>query len=216
MSMRALICLAGELGDVSADELGTLDTVIAADSGIRHARQLGLEVDYVVGDFDSARPDDISTARIHGAKLMQVSSEKDLTDFEIAIAQATNIGATELTVVAGWGGRLDHCVGNLAALAAPAHSHLQRHFRAEHEWVSVLDDAAIEIKGRPGDVVSLFPFGGQVAAVTTTGLKYPLSSQPMSPYAALGVSNELLGSGATVAATGGALLVVHPRRCKYL
>src|SRR6185312_10494011 len=84
---RAAIVLAG--GDPVGPELRTFlpDTavVIAADSGLHQATRLGLHVDYVVGDFDSADPAAVEAARAAGAVVDRHPAEKDATDLELAL-----------------------------------------------------------------------------------------------------------------------------------
>src|SRR6476646_2864971 len=82
---RAAIVLAG--GDPVEPTLRTLlpddAVVIAADSGLHQAEILGLHVDYVVGDLDSADPDAVERARVAGAVVERHPAEKDATDLAL-------------------------------------------------------------------------------------------------------------------------------------
>src|SRR4051794_27377042 len=82
--------------------------VVAADSGLHHAQELGVPVDIVVGDLDSV--DEIRLARAveTGTVVERHPVDKDYTDLELALQVAGRLGATDVLVVGGAGGRLDH------------------------------------------------------------------------------------------------------------
>ena len=95
--------------------------VIAADSGLHQARRsLGLHVDCVVGDLDSADPAAVERGPRRGADVERHPAEKDATDLELAFDCARDRGAQRITVVGGAGGRLDHFLANVALLGVAA------------------------------------------------------------------------------------------------
>ena len=59
--------------------------VIAADSGVDHARTLGLAPDVVVGDLDSVSADGLAWADALGADIQRHPADKDATDLELAL-----------------------------------------------------------------------------------------------------------------------------------
>src|SRR5688572_27553768 len=76
---------------VERDHLPTLPEgtrVVAADSGVDHALALGLDVDLVVGDFDSASPQALERAAAEGATVERHPAAKDATDLELALDAA--------------------------------------------------------------------------------------------------------------------------------
>src|SRR4051794_1456651 len=64
------------------------DLVIAADSGLAHARALGVHVDLVIGDLDSVDPTDLDAAVADGAVVERHPAAKDATDLELALDPA--------------------------------------------------------------------------------------------------------------------------------
>ena len=88
--------------------------VVAADSGADIAGSLGLTPDVIVGDFDSVTPAGAAAA----TDQRRFPTDKDATDLALALAEARHRGATDITVVGGAGGRLDHFLANVAALAS--------------------------------------------------------------------------------------------------
>src|SRR6185436_2346365 len=99
--------------------------VVAADGGVAEARRLGLAVDVVVGDLDSAAPDDLAAVEADGGRIERHPVDKDATDLELAIDHAVHAGADRVVVAGGDGGRFDHVLGNALVLASPRWGHVE-------------------------------------------------------------------------------------------
>lgn len=203
----ALIAAGGAPVDpATAGRLPRPDVVIAADGGLAAARRLGLAVDLLIGDLDSVDADDV------GGRDLDVERhprDKDRTDLVLALDRARSLGARRVTVVSGGGGRLDHALGNLLVLAAPAY--------AAQEVDAVIGTARVTVvRGRrtlsadDGAIVSLFAVGGPARGVTTTGLRFALDGAELAPLSSLGLSNELDADTATVVVGHGVVLAVQP------
>ena len=210
---RAAIVLAG--GDpVDAELKARLPEaflVVAADSGLHQAGPLGLHVDCVVGDFDSADPAEVEAARAAGADVERHPPDKDATDLELALDAACARGAAQVTVVGGAGGRLDHFLGNVGVLASPRFAGVEVDAWFGDAYVRVLHGggAACAITGAPGSLVTLLPAGGDAHGITTAGLEYPLRGETLPAGTTRGVSNVLVGSVGSVVLEQGTLLVVQ-------
>jgi thiamine pyrophosphokinase len=179
--------------------------VIAADSGFDHARGLGVAVDLVVGDLDSISPEGLTLAGV----IEKHPSDKDATDLAIALDAALREGATTVCVVGGGGGRIDHFLANAALLASAEYRDVSLTWLPGNALISVVRDR-IELSGATGDLVSLLPYGGRAAGVTTTGLRWPLHEAELAPGTSRGVSNQMIDRTATVQLREGTLLVVQP------
>ncbi len=197
----------------SIADLPTADVVIAADSGVEHAQTLGIPVDVVVGDFDSAAPAAVDAAVAAGATLERHPEAKDATDLELAIQAARGRGAHEVFVVGGYGGRLDHFLANALLLAAPEFADVRVQARIGSADVVVVRDAAV-LHGRVGDLCSLLPLGGPAVGVETAGLRYPLHRETLAPGSTRGVSNEFRVPDAHVSLERGVVLAVLPNARK--
>ncbi|HTD50939.1 MAG TPA: thiamine diphosphokinase, partial [Acidimicrobiia bacterium] len=66
------------------DRLPDRGDVIAADSGLGVAMALGVHVDHLVGDLDSAAPHAVDAAVASGTTVERHPAEKDATDLELA------------------------------------------------------------------------------------------------------------------------------------
>jgi thiamine pyrophosphokinase len=192
-------------------------TLIAADGGAAHLRQVGLVPDVVVGDFDSLAADERARLVELGVELRVAKVDKDESDMELCLLAALEGGATRITILGALGlVRPEHSVANLLLLADPRldgvdvaiagrGSRLTRAGTAEGPGVA-------ELEGEAGDFVSLFPLGDVVEGVTTSGLRFALADQTLPLGPSLGLSNELLGRHARVTSRRGRLLVIHSRR----
>lgn len=206
-----VIVVAG--GDpLSVDDLPRLPEgapVIAADSGVDLALSLGLHVDVAVGDFDSVQPASLQSVADAGGTLERHPEAKDATDLELALDAAVVRGARRVVVLGGHGGRLDHFLANAALLASPTYAELDLVAQMGPATVTVVRSRS-GLVGAPGDLVTLVPVHGPARGVTTSGLRYPLTGDDLAPGSTRGVSNQLVGTKATVALEAGVLLVVQP------
>jgi thiamine pyrophosphokinase len=192
------------LGDLGADPL-----VIAADSGLGHARRLGLRVHRVVGDMDSVDPAELASARAAGLAVDEHPEAKDATDLDLAVDVALAARPARLVVVTGAGDRFDHALAVAGALAAPDRIPVpvEAWIGPAHLWV-VRD--RVTLPGRPGQLLSLMPVHGPARGVTTSGLLYPLDDEDLPAGSTRGVSNEWSAETATVSVRDGILLAVAP------
>jgi len=192
------------------------DFIIAADGGVRIARTHGLPIHLVVGDLDSASASDIAWARAEQAEIVEYAQDKDYTDLELALDRAEETGVDRIVAIGIVGGRLDHELGNWAALCAPRNARVDVY--SAQGTASVLHGEGhntLELEGVPGDVVSLIARSDAAAGVTTSGLKWPLSNAVLSSWSTRGISNELISTKASVTLTSGVLMIVRPGICSF-
>ena len=209
-SVRALVFAGGDpLPPGVAHVLPEHALVLAADSGIDHAHAIARRVDVAIGDFDSVTPDGLERAEREGARIERHPTDKDATDLELVIDAAIATGVARVTVVGGHGGRLDHLLGNLALLAAPASANVELDAWIGAAHVTVVRTRAA-LTGPPGSIVSLFAMHGPARGVTTYGLRFPLDDAVLEPGSTLGLSNEIAATDAAVALATGVLLAVQP------
>jgi thiamine pyrophosphokinase len=177
------------------------------DGGLRHVLALGLSPDLVIGDMDSADPADLS--RVPDASIKRFSPHKDETDLELALNAAAEQGCDTIRVLAAVGDRLDQTLSNVYLLALPALRGRDARLvsGAQTSWLAY--PGRLTVSGAAGDTLSLIPLTGEVAAVVTQGLEYPLRREDLYFGPARGVSNVLTGSTAEVSFSQGILLIVH-------
>ena len=220
--MHALVVADGDPPDAAAlDETwpGWRDgiaLVVAADGGAVGAARAGFAIDLVVGDGDSLGTDGLARIAAEGIAVERSPADKDESDTELAVLACLSRGATEITIVGAFGGRLDHTLVNVWLLALPALAERSvqlldggtrvRLVRAPGPGGGVV---ALSLAGRRGDTVTLLPFADAVAGITTAGLRYPLRDEPLSVGPARGLSNVRVSATASVTIRRGRLLVVE-------
>ena len=146
------------------------------------------------------------------------SVDKDESDTELAVRAALDEGAARITIVGALGGaRLDHALANVALLGMAELAGRDVRLVADDARVRLLaSDAtssaagvAVDLEGRPGDLVSLFPVGADVEGVSTDGLRYPLVAATLLVGRTRGLSNVRTATVARVAMRQGRLLIVE-------
>ena len=191
--------------------------VIAADGGARHAAALGVAIDLWVGDGDSIDEADLAALAATGVRIERSPPDKDESDTELAIGAALGLGADGIVIVGALGGRrIDHALVNIGLLAMPELAGRSATIVDDRTRIQLIrapgpDGGPVErrLHGRPGDLVSLLPFGSDVEGVTTDGLVYPLADEPLRSGRARGLSNVRATAEARVVVRAGLLLVVE-------
>ena len=184
-------------------------TVVCADGGAIHARELGLTPHFIIGDFDSLAADDVAAFAAAGAMIMRYPAEKNETDLELALGHCREIGASDVTILGGLGGRVDQTLANILLLTLPDLRDMRIALVDGAQTMRLLTPGNHDIGGAAGDTVSLIPLQGAARGITTRGLKYRLSGESLPPGPARGISNVMLADKAEVTLEGGLLLVVH-------
>jgi len=210
-----VVVAGGEPPSVDISSVPDGATVVAADRGVEHAQALGLDVDLVVGDLDSASPDAVLAAEAAGARIEKHPAEKDLTDLELALHSALALSPARILVLAGDGGRIDHLLASLLVLGRPAWADVDVDAEMGAATVHVVRRER-ELQGRPGELVSLLALGGPAENVRTEGLAYPLAGETLEPGSTRGISNVFVGERARVSVERGVLLAVRPDRRPFV
>lgn len=185
------VVLAGGTMTVTAELLSLLQTVgfvVAADSGLRHAKALALVPDVIVGDFDSVEASLL--ADYPDIPREQHPPEKDWLDLELAIHLVLNRvpDVQMITIVGGFGSRLDQSLAALliATRYAKQGVHIQFHSGLQQGYVMTAGEV-LELPLAVGQTFSLLSL--ELAVVSVSNVKYPLNKARLEVGVGLGVSN---------------------------
>lgn len=183
--------------------------VVGADRGAEHALALGMRVAVAVGDFDSISPVALAALERSGTRLERHPRAKDATDLELALDTALLLCPRRILVVGVAGGRLDHLLGLLLLLAAPAYAGAEVDAQLGRAAVHVVRGERL-LTGRAGEIVSLLALHGPARGVVTEGLLYRLRGEVLEPGSSRGLSNSFTGTEARVSLESGVLVAVRP------
>ena len=192
----AVVFLDGEYSDLGWHRAlaGRADILLAADGGARFLAGLGVTPAAVVGDFDSLDEETAARLKDEGVEFLRHPVRKDVTDGELAVAEAVRRGAGEVLLV-GATGALDHTLGHLAILRRLGARGIAARLVAPDLSVTVLVAPAIAALAAPGGArVSIAPIG-EAAVVTLTGLDYPLERGLLPADSCLGIGNHVTAGG---------------------
>ena len=196
-------------------EFTEFDLVIAADSGLHSAQKLGLTVDVVIGDMDSADANALAEARSRGTKIIQHDRDKNFTDLHSALLYAAECGTKKIVVVTAGGGRLDHQLGVIAAMFDPQLRQTQVEAIWDNEEIFALQGpASCEFSAEVEDIVGLQAFSASAVGISTTGLRWQLHNEQLANHETRGVSNEATEKRISVSLVSGQLLVIHQMKEK--
>jgi thiamine pyrophosphokinase len=184
--------------------------VIAADSGLHGAIDLGLRVNVVIGDMDSVDKAVLAAVEANGTTITELPRDKDSSDAELALLKAVEMGAQKIVLITKGGGRLDHELGVFAVLQNPG----LRNCAIQAMWDNSIlhlihGPAAVTISGKLGSNVGLIAAGGSALGITTQGLKWTLANETLTPHSSRGISNQLIEETATISLQAGSLFVVQ-------
>lgn len=208
--MRAIIVANGciEEGENYQSLVRADDWIVAADGGAVIALQLGLVPRVVVGDLDSLPFEVRDQLEEHGCEFVSHPARKDETDTELAIRYALEQGADEIVLLAATGDRLDHTLANVFLLGMPQLKGKKAKIITRNTEVWLLRGGEeLEIRGQPGDIVTLLPFGQDAMGIHSNGLEWALHDDTLHFGPARGVSNVMTEETARVSLREGLLVV---------
>lgn len=186
--------------------------IIAADYGLTIADSINLELDYIVGDFDSVSETILEKYRNVSTPIQTFPKEKDKTDTQIAMELALMHSPSEIHLLGATGTRLDHVLANLHLLMLPMQLHIHACILDSYNKIYLKNQSfTIKKSEQYGNYVSLLPFDGQVTRLTLTGFKYPLNNITLTAGSSLGISNEIMNEEASVEFKNGILIVIESR-----
>lgn len=211
--MKIIIFAGAKINDYSfcQEYLEGADKIICCDAGMHHAKALDLTPDYIVGDFDSVRPDVLEYFRGKDIPVHQVPTRKDETDMELGISLAVELGATDIVLFGGIGDRFDHTLANAHLLLMLLKKGIRARLVDPKNCVELIDKH-LTLHGKVGDIVSTIPLSMMVEGVTLKGFSYPLTDRDLAlDDELIAVSNVLAEETATVDIKSGYLFVIRSR-----
>ncbi len=188
--------------------------IIAVDKGINFLYENHINPNYIVGDFDSADDTIRNYFRTEtNIPVRELNPVKDESDTETAIRMAMTLGANEIIILGGTGGRMDHFWANVQSLKIPLKAGVKAYIMDRQNCIFLLEPGSYTlIKSESfGKYISFFPMGEDVYGLTLEGFAYPAYGMHMTSDKSLCVSNEIQEEEAVISFRAGTLLVMETR-----
>jgi len=166
--------------------------LVAVDRGLTVMTELGLTPDLFVGDGDSVVPELLAGLDRDRTRVVMLPAHKDVSDLEAAFDLLVTMGRQgSVLVLAGLGGRLDHCLFNLQLAARHVADFEDITFEDDRCLVRVLTSSnALQLLA--GTTVSFVPVTWEVE-LSLTGFEYPLSHAVVQRGSTRTLSNVACG-----------------------
>ena len=181
------------------------DIIIAADSGYNNAKAMGITPHLLVGDFDSLGKSNIPS----GIKTVELPEEKDVTDTHVAVDAAIENGASQIVIIGGLDGRLDHTLSNLAILRDLFDKNIYTVITDGVNRVRYIKSTSTLIARSRFKYFSLVADDEKIKGVDIEGGKYPLKNGVIFRNRQFAVSNEITGNCALISVKKGGLFIVE-------
>ncbi|RCL01098.1 MAG: thiamine pyrophosphokinase [Candidatus Tokpelaia sp. JSC188] len=203
------VLLGGELVPTQRLQSQIANTsVVAADSGIRHALPLALNPVLWVGDFDST--DNETKIRYNKVPTILFPSDKDMTDGELAVNFALEKGAERLILCGAFGGeRTDHSLLHITMAISLAEKNIPSFLTSgiEEGWPLI-----------PGDYIFNFPEGSsfsiiafsKIEGLSISGAKWSLHNASLDFGSSWTLSNQVYESLSITLHSGTGILFIKP------
>lgn len=184
------------------------DLVIAADAGFQVLEQHGINMDLVIGDFDS-----LPFVPKH-SEVITLKKEKDDTDMRAAVLEGLKAGYETFHIYGGTGGRIEHTIANMQLLAELSSGGKRGFLFGRDYIITALTNGTFVFPDHVSGYVSVFAHSDRAEGVWLKGLKYELQDAVLSNSYPLGVSNEFIGKESSISVKTGTLLIVFPVEAK--
>ena len=86
------------------------EEIIAVDSGVEHLFRLSLDPNTLIGDLDSISKKSLNEVKKNGVKILAFNSNKDQTDFELALNYLEEAEKSKVYIIGGESGEIDHLI----------------------------------------------------------------------------------------------------------
>lgn len=206
--MRAFIYTGGVIyPDGITDHPKGEDITVAADSGVKNAALLGVTPDFAVGDFDSFPETEIPK----NTEVTTVPIEKDFTDTQLAVDVALSKEATEIIIIGGLGGRLDHTLSTLGILERLYDAGIRAILTDGNNRVRYINATSELIPRSHFRYFSILAATDKVKGVSVEGGKYPLKNAILTRKNQFAVSNEIEKNCALISVKKGGIFIIESR-----
>jgi len=195
---------------------------IAADKGLMYAHKMGMQIDYILGDYDSVDRPILEKYKQH-TTVETFPAEKDYTDTHLALKKAVEVlserqaqqkaqqDIPEIYILGGTGTRIDHTMTNIYCMKEILKTNFRCYMMDKYNKIYMCNKKHfIKKKEQYGNFVSILPVTEE-AVITLKGMKYNLSHFCLKQGVSICQSNEVLDDTAEIIVEKGEILVYETK-----
>jgi thiamine pyrophosphokinase len=209
MEFDAVICLQGDLPSMEVFEHLASKPLIAADGAANVLVDIGIGPEFIVGDLDSVTQQTIDHLR--GTTELIHETDQDSTDFEKALRFANSQLWHHVLVIGMHGGDLEHTLNNWSVLLRHARELSLTAFDRGRYAIPI--NTSFRYAAREDELLSLIP--QPLAHLTTSGLVWNLSNEPLMLGTREGARNRAAATDVDIEIHSGSLLFFCDARLPY-
>ena len=162
--------------------------VYAVDHGVDACRRAGLSPTLLIGDADSATPENWRWGEARAARVERHPVEKDFTDTQLALRRAMEDGSAVLLLTGAFGGRFDHAYSTIFSAAQVQTPCVLADERELVVYVPGGERLTVAFRQQP-KALSLLPMTAEAEGVTLQGTHWPLTDAVLCQGRPNAVSN---------------------------
>lgn len=211
---------------------------IAADSGLMYIDKLGINVNCILGDYDSVDKKELNKFKnknsnnnesnvnknnfqtnsfINTMNIITFPTEKDYTDTHLAIKKAIHVikerkdNSFEIYILGGIGTRLDHTMTNIYCMNEAYEAGIDCYIIDKYNKIYICGkQREVVKKEQHGAFVSIVPMTEEVI-LTLKGMKYNLNHFCLKQGVSICQSNEIEQEAAQIIVEKGKIIVYETR-----
>lgn len=186
MDKYALIISGGDVVSkkVVSKYAAKADYIIGADKGAETAYKYNLDLDIVLGDFDSINPEILEKLN---CEIIKHPVEKDKTDLELSLDVLIEKSYKKIIVLNALGNRIDHTMGNLFLLEK--YEDVDIRIIDNFTEIFIMKNNKVVIEDRRDYILSIIPINKKIRIEKLKGVKYPLDKKDVKRGSTLCISN---------------------------
>ncbi len=180
--------------------------IISVDGAANILLQADIIPDFLVGDFDSIKPEVLKRYEQKGTKRITLIPEKDFTDTHIALDKAVELGYSRIDMAGAFGSRWDHSLGNLNLLYYAFQQGVDLRLIACENEISIIGEGEYIFAKRENFYWSFLALFEDVN-ISIENMKYNLKNREVKRGESIGLSNEFLGDAKITIKKGSAIII---------
>jgi len=207
--MKAVIVSGGNAPshELIKSELINSSILICGDSGANCLKEYKIEPSYLIGDFDSVKPNVLEYFKNKKCIIEKYPENKDFTDTYLCMEKALNNGADEIVFLGCTGTRIDHTLGNIGLMLKCVRNGVKAYIKDDNNTIFITDKPIVLSKTN-SKYFSVYAYSEKVECLTIKNAKYPLTNYNLTIGDPLTISNEFLDGDIIIEFKSGLLLVM--------